>query len=512
MLNEKGLLSETPTIKLLLTVFEENLTGYLYIKRQEIVKALYFKNGELVWASSSSDVDKIENILLLKGLVKPIIIEELKRENELNKSAGKLLLERGIITLEEFIKFTKEQLGNIIISVLNWREGEYRYVKEPPPDNQFNLDLNIMSFVFNFIINDLDESIIMREIGSFHTKLVRNFDEIKIKKYSLSDKQKEILFIFDNEIKLEDFLSRYSETNKRSLLKIVYFFLMAELILKDEFELPDISTLDEKDNKDDLGEFKIETKQDNLYIIDGYKKEEEDENSVEKEEDFDIQKMISEEEKQGKSFNFIILFIVLIFIIGSIILYLLLSESKKENKIDNYNKKEIINVEDRKSIVKKDNKGFEILMQKGDSKQEKLDKSPDKNKKNIENMGENKTRNNYKSKRSESPDALSYFNQGKYEIAAGIWKKELKKKNIKYTILLEYDMLKESVFNAYKKTKDKNRFFIITKKKNNRIGFLVMWGMFDTEHDAARALIELPGFFLNQKPSAKVIDLEQYIE
>jgi hypothetical protein len=95
MLNEKGLLSETPTIKLLLTVFEENLTGYLYIKRQEIVKALYFKNGELVWASSSSDVDKIENILLLKGLVKPIIIKELRKENKLSKSAGKLLLERG---------------------------------------------------------------------------------------------------------------------------------------------------------------------------------------------------------------------------------------------------------------------------------------------------------------------------------------------------------------------------------------------------------------------------------
>lgn len=500
MLNEKGFLSETPTIKLLLTVFEENLTGYLYIKKQEIVKALYFKNGELVWASSSSDVDKIENILLLKGLVKPIIIEELKKENKLNKSSGKLLLERGIITLEEFIKFTKEQLGNIIISVLKWHEGEYRYVKEPPPDNQFNLDLNIMNFVFNFIINDLDESIIMKEIGSFHTKLVRNFDERKIKKYSLSDKQKELLFIFDNEIKLKDFLSRYSEANKRSLLKIVYFFLMAELILKDEFELPDISTLDEKDNKDDLGEFKIEAKQDNLYVIDSYEEEEEEKNSVEKEEDFDVQKMILEEEKQGKSFNFIILFIVLIFIIGSIILYLLLSESKKEDKIDNSNKKEIINVEGKKPIVKKD------------SKQKKLDKSPDKNKKNIENIGENKTRNNYKSKRSESPDALSYFNQGKYEIAAEIWKKELKKKNIRYTILLEYDMLKGSVFKAYKKTKDKNKFFIITKKKNNRIGFLVMWGMFDTEQDAVRALIELPVFFLNQKPSAKVIDLEQYIE
>ena len=118
MLNEKGLLSEIPIVKLLLIIFEEELTGILYMKRSDIVKALYFRNGELVWASSNSELDKIENILVSKGLVKSIIIEELKEENKLAKPIGKLLLERGIITLGEFIKFTKEQLENIIISVL----------------------------------------------------------------------------------------------------------------------------------------------------------------------------------------------------------------------------------------------------------------------------------------------------------------------------------------------------------------------------------------------------------
>ena len=499
MLNEKGLLSEIPIVKLLLIIFEEELTGILYIKRSDIVKALYFRNGELVWASSNSELDKIENILVSKGLVKSIIIEELKEENKLVKPIGKLLLERGVITLGEFIKFTKEQLENIIISVLKWREGEYRYVKEPPPDNQFNLDFNIMSFVFKFIVNDLDESVIIEEVGSFRTKLFRTFDEKKLEKYSLTDKQKELLVIFNDQINLEDFLSKHSKAQRGSLLKIVYFFLMAGILTKDEFELPEEDQdVKKEDFKDDLDEYKIGAKQENLFEINEYKEEGKDKNQVKKEKDFDIQKMISEEEKQGKSFNFIILFVVLIFIIGTIILYLLLSESKKEDKIDKSNKENIINVEEMKPVIKKDNK--------------KSDKSQINNEKNIQKREENKTKTNFISEKAEVSDALGYFKRGEYEIAAKVWKKELKRKKVKYSILLEYDRLEESVLKAYSNIKNKNRFFIMIKKKNGRIGFLVMWGMFDTEKDAGKALRELPVFFQTQKPPARVFDLEQYIE
>jgi len=499
MLNEKGLLNEIPVVKLLLIIFEEKLTGIIYIKRSDIVKALYFRNGELVWASSNSELDKIENILISKGLVKSIIIEELKEENKLVKPIGKLLLERGIITLGEFIKFTKEQLENIIISVLKWREGEYRYVKEPLPDNQFNLDFSIMSFVFKFIVNDLDEGVITKEVGSFHTKLFRTFDEKKLEKYSLTDKQKEILVIFNDQINLENFLSKYPKAQKGSLLKIVYFFLMAGILTKDEFELPEEDKdVKNEDFKDDLDQYKIGVKKENLFEINEYKKEESDKNKVQKEKDFDIQKMISEEEKQGKSFNFIILFIVLIFIIGSFILYLLLSESKKEDKIDKSNKEKIINVEDIKPVIKKDNK--------------KSDKFTINNEKNIQKREENNTKNNFISKKAKVSDALGCFKRGEYGIAAKMWEKELKKKKVKYSILLEYDRLEESVLKAYSNIKNKNRFFVMIKKRNGRIGFLVMWGMFNTEKDAGKALRELPVFFQTQKPPARVFDLEQYIE
>lgn len=477
MLNEKGLLSEIPILKLLLIIFEEELTGTLYVKRSDIVKALYFRNGELVWASSNSEVDKIENILVSKGLVKSLIMEELKKENKLVKPIGKLLLERGIITLGEFIKFTREQLENIIISVLKWREGEYRYVKEPPPDSQFNLDFSIMSFVFKFIANDLDESVIMEGIGSSYAKLFRNFDEKKLEKYSLTDKQKELLVIFNDQINLEEFLSKYSKAQRGSLLKIVYFFLMAGILTKDEFGLPEeYQDVKKEDFKDDLDEYKLRAKQENLFEINEYK----------------------EEEKQGKSFSFIILFIILIFIIGSIILYLLLSESKKEDKIDKSNRENIINVEKSKPVIKKDNK--------------KSDKSPINSEKNIQKREENKTKNNFISEKAEVSDALAYFKRGEYEIAAKMWKEDLKRKKVKYSILLEYDRLEESVLKAYSNIKNKDRFFIMIKRKNGRIGFLVMWGMFDTEKDAGKALKKLTVFFQTQKPPAKIFDLEQYIE
>ena len=340
---------------------------------------------------------------------------------------------------------------------------------------------------------------IIEEVGSFRTKLFRTFDEKKLEKYSLTDKQKELLVIFNNQINLEDFLSKYSKAQRGSLLKIVYFFLMAGILTKDEFELPEKDQdVKKEDFKDDLDEYRIVDKQENLFEINEYKKEEKDKNKVKKEKDFDIQKMISEEEKQGKSFNFIILFVVLIFIIGTIILYLLLSESKKEDKIDKSNKENIINVEEMKPVIKKDNK--------------KSDKSQINNEKNIQKREENKTKTNFISEKAEVSDALGCFKRGEYGIAAKMWEKELKKKKVKYSILLEYDRLEESVLKAYSNIKDKNRFFVMIKRKNARIGFLVMWGMFDAEKDAEKALRELPVFFQTQKPPARVFDLEQYIE
>ena len=79
---EQGTLKDITAAELLLQGFSENLTGVLYLKREEILKELYLREGKLVWANSNSDVDMLENVLVSENKVDAQTISLLKSESK----------------------------------------------------------------------------------------------------------------------------------------------------------------------------------------------------------------------------------------------------------------------------------------------------------------------------------------------------------------------------------------------------------------------------------------------
>ncbi|MFC2155174.1 DUF4388 domain-containing protein [Acidobacteriota bacterium] len=252
MLSEKGSLKETPAIKLLLTIYEQGLTGVLSIKRESIQKILYFKKGNLVWAHSNSEYDGLENVLVSRNMVASKNIERVKKMIETPDGLGKALVEKGLISLEEFIETSREQLQGIAASVLTWQEGDFRFVREDPPERMLSLELNITDFIRDIILNKLDIGYIRQQIGSVEAEFVKNPDNQKIKKYHPTDKQLQLLDCFDGATSLEKILSRYPEANRESVLKIVYYYLMAEILLDEKLEFLDSPALREKESDEKL--------------------------------------------------------------------------------------------------------------------------------------------------------------------------------------------------------------------------------------------------------------------
>jgi hypothetical protein len=247
MFEEKGSLSEVPAIKIVLSIFEEELTGILYLKNAETLKVLYMNHGKLVWAMSNSPNDKIEDILIARGHSDAETIKNARSEGSVSSSIGKLLVEKGHLKLEQLVEVTKVQAGRIIKSVLSWDHGGYQFVKEPPPERMFTLDINLMNFIFNFVLKELDMTFVWREIRTARIHLERTKNQEKIDTYNLTEREMSFLENFTEGTSIESVLSRYAGSHRDTLLRFVFFFLSSGLLerLDIEDEAPEGEAVEE---------------------------------------------------------------------------------------------------------------------------------------------------------------------------------------------------------------------------------------------------------------------------
>lgn len=537
MISEKGTLKDTPVMKLLLAVFEQTLTGILYVKNEEVLKVLYFNRGKLIWAISNSDEDKLENILGARDLVDPNILIKVKREAHVSESIGKILVEKGLITLEELIDSSKMQLKKIIFSILKWKTGGFQFVKDAPPERLLSLDLSITNFIVDFILDEMDISDIWKEIGSLQVELIKNPDEEKISKFRLSEKQIILLNSFSGKDKLETVLSRYSGGHRESLLKIIYFFLMSELLIKKEFELADSSVFEEdadfeyfhteeEPEPEEIEPVKSIPKRSSeapeSFMFDARENDEPVSYPPSSDSLAPTEEEIFNEAKTKKIKTATWILIIFVLILGGIIL-LILPLMLNENPIDKMTSapdtgpagREIITIDEPKPQVEKvgDQKtgepGSEISGTPSGAPTETPSETPSGTPSGMPQ--DIKPTPDEIPKLPPGKSAMAYFREGNMITAGDIWKQELINAGIKYSILLELDCQKESVIGAFDRVEAKDSFFILNKPSQGRTCFLVMWGKYQTRQEAAAGLKLIPQYFWQQPNPPEVIDVVKYL-
>ncbi len=520
MLNEKGQLIDTPAIKLLLRVFELDLTGILYLKKDDILKVLYFNRGKLIWAISNSPEDKLENVLISLNMTTPEALSHPELDLNASNTAGKALVEHGIITLEELIEASRYQLKKIIDSVLTWQEGSFQFVKDTPPERLLSLDLKITDFVVKYIIEILDLKRVWEEIGSLHIKLKVTDSEARIRKFNLTERQSQLLRAFNGDVTLEHVLSSYDGAHRNSLLKIIFFFIMANLVDKPQIDYSQqdtAKTTPPVEKNSPTFEEPVKRQEEppvSSFVFDG--QQEEDSYAASDEQlESDVEALISDSmEKKGNMKWF--LFIAALLIVASILFFLQPEDSKpftnlttqpetKEKKTaEPVMKNEVVEEKSLASEGKKpvsSEKKPEPAQVKPEPSVKK--KAPEQKRSSAKKSPENIKREN------SSP--RGFLEKGKLVIAGDLWKKQFKKKPWRYGVLLELACQKTSITKAFKEIHNKDNFYILNIRRGNRICFLVMYGRFSSVNQADVALKSIPQYFWKQNPP-KTVEIKKYIK
>ncbi len=146
-------------------VYSNARTGVLKVYFPDsVVKTVYFSEGNIVYASSNGEKDKLITILIKYKKLTQEQLDAALRQMDKNISLGRNLVNMGFITHKELIWAVKVQVISIIHSIVVLKQGDYFFSEGPLPDGVINLPLNTMKVIFDSIIMFQDREWIAEKI------------------------------------------------------------------------------------------------------------------------------------------------------------------------------------------------------------------------------------------------------------------------------------------------------------------------------------------------------------
>lgn len=147
-----------------------------------IVKTVYFSEGNIVFATSNSEKDKLTNILIKNKKITKEQLNMALKQMDKSISLGRNLVNMGLITHKELVWAVKIQVLSIVFSILMLREGEYSVIEGFLPDGIIKLPFNTLKILFDSLLLFKDKDWISEQITSDMVfKKTNYFDEYKEK-------------------------------------------------------------------------------------------------------------------------------------------------------------------------------------------------------------------------------------------------------------------------------------------------------------------------------------------
>ena len=271
----EGTIKDFSIIELLQMLGQNKSTGILVIKHKENFVTIYFEKGLIV--SVETFPRKIEHRLgktLLKtgNISSEILNKALQIQSKTGKKLGEILLGLNIISKDELKKALKDQASQIILSIMSWKEGEYKFQKKDLVDwdKEWFEPLSVDRLLMESM-QMLDEMPLIKEIipdssvvftRNKITKKIKILDETEDEKISdktiyLTKSEYEILKFIDGERDVNDLIDKINlsefeiykglyNLNRKGIIKKVE---KEEIFGKDEKS-------SEKEKKDKISFFK----------------------------------------------------------------------------------------------------------------------------------------------------------------------------------------------------------------------------------------------------------------
>jgi hypothetical protein len=148
----KGQLQDLPLPEILQHLRQAQSTGILTLVSGGARKAVYIKDGQVVFASSNLPNDRLGEILLREGKITVEEYEASIKAISKGKRQGKVLVEMGALTPKDLWEGVQFQVKEIVYSLFQWSTGQFHFEESNLPEKErITVDLDVTELLLTGI-------------------------------------------------------------------------------------------------------------------------------------------------------------------------------------------------------------------------------------------------------------------------------------------------------------------------------------------------------------------------
>ncbi len=227
-----GQLSDARLPRLLRSLQRGQATGVLTVTRNDQTKLIYFRSGDIIFASSRYEDDRLGEMLLKWGKITyPQYEMSVRLLKETGKRQGMILVEQGVLSPKDLFQAVTAQVKEIILSLFTWLEGDYSFEERPlPTDEVFTLRMSSGSLIYEGIRRNTDFTRLCRLLPPFETVLAMTADPRDLfQPISVTQAEREFLLLVDGERTIRELLAD-TMLSALQTVQALHFLLSAGIV------------------------------------------------------------------------------------------------------------------------------------------------------------------------------------------------------------------------------------------------------------------------------------------
>jgi hypothetical protein len=128
-------------------------TGTLLISTGEVVKSIYFRDGEIVSCTSTNPKEFLGHFLVSHGyLDEASLAAAVSEQEKTGELLGNILVEQGAISTRDLERMLALKAEESIFELFHWEEGQFRFVADELPKYEMvPISLNVTSLTLEGI-------------------------------------------------------------------------------------------------------------------------------------------------------------------------------------------------------------------------------------------------------------------------------------------------------------------------------------------------------------------------